>query len=100
MIDRMWRLLSRGANRHPFLWLAVTVAMSVPAWMAARHLGLDTNLKRLLPEHSPSVQWSHELESAVGDGGYFSVLVEGDDEEVLEAAIKDSSVNFTSWWSS
>jgi hypothetical protein len=66
----------------------VTVAVSIPAYLSVRNLGLDTNLKRLLPEHAASVRWSRELEGPVGDGGYFAILIEGDDREDLISVIE------------
>lgn len=72
------------------LWIVLaTVLISVPAWREARRIGLDTDLTRLLPPHSRAVQWSEELEPAVGDGGYFSVIVEGATPEVRREAVRE-----------
>ncbi|MFQ5701792.1 MAG: RND family transporter [Acidobacteriota bacterium] len=87
-MERFWSLISREASRRPFAWLTAVLAISIPAFLQVRHLGLDTNLKRLLPKHSASVRWDRELEKSVGDGGYFSILVEGRDPEVLRRAIE------------
>jgi predicted RND superfamily exporter protein len=84
-------LICQWSTRWALPWVLVTLALCVPAFMSARTLGLDTNLTRLLPAHSPAVLWSEELEPLVGDGGYFSVIVEGGPEETLRGAV-DSMV--------
>jgi predicted RND superfamily exporter protein len=85
---RIWSLIARGSHRHSYLWLGITALLCVPAYFAFRHIGLDTNLKRLLPEHAPSVRWSNELEDAVGDGGYFSILLQSEDADALVEGVE------------
>lgn len=87
-MNRFWTLISRVSHRQPFLCLTVTLILCVPAYFAFRHIGLDTNLKRLLPEHAASVRWSNELEDAVGDGGYFSILMQSKDSTALVEGVE------------
>lgn len=89
MMNHIWSSIARESARRPLLWLAATLILCIPAYLAFQHIGLDTNLKRLLPEHSASVRWSNELEDAVGDGGYFSILMQGDDPVVVLQGIED-----------
>lgn len=88
MMAPLWRWISHSSSRRPGVWLGVALLISLPALIEVRKIGLDTNLKRLLPEHSAAVEWSNRLEEATGDGGYFSLLIEGDDRAVLEAGIE------------
>ena len=77
----------RWSHRLAFLWVGLTVLLTVPAFMRARTLGLDSDLTRLLPQDSPAVQWSRDLEPLVGDGGYFSLIFEHGDPESLQTAV-------------
>ena len=77
----------RWSHRFAFLWIGLTVLLTVPAFMRARTLGLDSDLTRLLPQDSPAVQWSRDLEPLVGDGGYFSLIFEHGDPESLKRAV-------------
>ncbi len=77
----------RWSHRYAFLWVGLTLLLTVPAFMRARTLELDSDLTRLLPQDSPAVQWSRDLEPLVGDGGYFSVIFEGGDPESLAQAV-------------
>lgn len=81
--------ICRWSTRWAAVWIGVTLLLTVPAFMRASTLGLDTDLTRLLPEDSRAVQWSRELESVVGDGGYFSVIVENGEPETLRLAVDD-----------
>ena len=91
MYRRLIDPLCRISGRHPYLCLSLAVLMSIPASLEVRNIRLDTNLRRLLPQNSPSVLWSEELSPVVGDGGYFSVLLEGDDHASLVRAIRESA---------
>jgi predicted RND superfamily exporter protein len=77
----------RWSHRYAFLWIGLTLLLTVPAFMRARTLGLDSDLTRLLPQHSPAVQWSRDLEPLVGDGGYFSLIFEQGDPESLSRVV-------------
>lgn len=90
MFERAVRSLCRLALRRPGLLLALAALASLPAAWQASRIRLDTDLKRLLPRDSPAVRWSRELESTVGDGGYFSVIYEADDAVALEAAVAET----------
>ena len=79
--------ICRWSARWPAAWVLTTVLLCIPAFMSASRLGLDTNLTRLLPDNSSAVKWSEELEPLVGDGGYFSVIVEGGAPEALQNSV-------------
>ncbi len=81
------RAVCRWSHRYAFLWVALTLAVTVPAFMRAQTLGLDSDLTRLLPQDSPAVQWSRDLEPLVGDGGYFSLVFERGDPQSLQQAV-------------
>ena len=81
------RRLARIAARRPWAILALAALACVPAGWQATRIRIDTDLKRLLPTDSRAVRWSRELETTVGDGGYFSLIFEGDDEAALDRAV-------------
>jgi len=91
MFERLARPLLRAALGRPWLMLWFAALLSVPAAWQANRIRLDTDLKRLLPKDSPAVRWSRELETTVGDGGYFSVIYEGDDPAVLGKAVEETA---------
>ena len=84
---RELRAVCRFSYRHAYVLVLLALALSVPAFFEARNLTLDTDLTRLLPRNSEAVRWSERLESAVGDGGYFSVIVEGGSADARRAAV-------------
>ncbi len=92
---RELRAICRWSYRHAFLWVLVTALLCIPAYLSARRLTLDTDLRQLLPEHSSAVVWSEELEPVVGDSGFFSIIFEGADIETLRAAVDDAVVAFS-----
>ncbi len=63
----------------------------MPAAWQASQIRLDTDLKRLLPADSRAVRWSRELEATVGDGGYLSMILEGDDPKALDRAVDEAA---------
>ena len=77
----------RWSHRYAFVWIGLTLLLTVPAFMRARTLALDSDLTRLLPQDSPAVQWSRDLEPLVGDGGYFSLIFEQGDPETLGVVV-------------
>ena len=81
------RTICRWSFRYSYLWILATLVLSVPAFLEVRNLRLDTDLTRLLPQASPAVRWSNELEPVVGDGGYFSLIFEGEDRQQLITAV-------------
>jgi uncharacterized protein len=88
MFERLIRAICRSSARHPYHWLGALFLVSLPAVYEVRKIGLDTDLTRLLPEKSQAVRWTRELEKTVGDGGFFSILFEGDDPAVLLRAVE------------
>ena len=91
MFERLLRPLLRTAIARPGLLLAAAALLCVPAAWQASRIRLDTDLKRLLPADSRAVRWSRELEATVGDGGYFSVILEGDDPKALDRAVEEAA---------
>jgi len=85
------RTICAASCRHPAAWFLVTLLLSLPAFYSIRNLGLDTNLIRLLPSHSPAAEWTRELEKVVSDGGYFTILLESGDREKLIRAVEDTA---------
>jgi hypothetical protein len=87
--------ICRSSLRRPFQWLALTVIISLPAFYQLQQIKVDTNLIRLLPRTSRASVLTRDLERVVSDGGYFTLMVEGDNREVLleavEAAAKEIS---------
>ncbi|MFW6198545.1 MAG: efflux RND transporter permease subunit, partial [Acidobacteriota bacterium] len=86
---RELRALCGLSYRYAGVFLLVALLISIPAALEVRELSLDTDLTRLLPEHSRAVQWSEELEPAVGDGGYFSIIFEDDDRAAVESTVDE-----------
>ncbi len=60
------RPLIRTVVRHPLAVIAVALALSALALMAATRLEIDTDLANLLPEEYPSVQALEKLRATVG----------------------------------
>lgn len=98
--------ICRSVCRYPLIWLFITFIPSIPAFYGINHLALDTDVVRLLPESSPAAQWARKLKTIVGDGGFFTILVNGEDREKLIKAVHETvakveqleeigSVNFT-----
>jgi len=96
---RKWNNLSRAVDdilikicnsscRHPFVWLFITLALSVPAIFGVTKIGLDTNLARLLPEHSPAARWTKKLQSITSEGSYFTIIFESQNQEKLRETIE------------
>lgn len=85
------RALLRAALQRPVMLLVAAGVLSVPAAWQASQIRLDTDLKRLLPNDSRAVRWSRELETTVGDGGYFSLIFEGDDPVALDRAVEETA---------
>ncbi len=86
-LRRFFHLVCENSYRRPWIFLGVTILLSIPALSEVRKINLDTDLTRLLPKHSAAAQWTLALRGAVGDGGYFAVLLEGSDRERLLQAV-------------
>ena len=87
MFDRLVQVIATTSVARPWLPLLAAAVLSVPAAWQARGIRLNPDLTALLADDSPSVKWARELDAAVGDGGYFSVLFEGESVQVLRRAI-------------
>ncbi len=87
-VRRLFLALCASALRRPATWFAASLLLCLPAGWLASQLSLDTNLTRLLPKSSPAATWTRTLEDVVSDGGYFSVLFEGDEREAGLDAVR------------
>jgi len=87
MFKKCVRWLSRSTEKYTYIWLIlITLSCFLSSFFLA-DLRLDTNLIRLLPENSALFQWTNKLRGPIGDGGYFTILIESNDrEKLLEAA--------------
>jgi predicted RND superfamily exporter protein len=83
--------ICRSSSRHPLIWLVATLLLSVPAVLELGRLDLDTNLVRLLPNKSPAAFWTRQLQTAVSDEGYFTILFQSPDKERILPAVKDAA---------
>lgn len=91
MFNRVTDPVCRASVRHPYRLLVMALVLAAVAYPQCQKIRLDTNLKRLLPGDSRAVRWSNELADVVGEGGYFSIILEGDDREALLAATRDAA---------
>lgn len=81
------RWLCRSAQKSTYVWLSFALLFSLVSVYFLLDLRLDTNLVRLLPPKSPITKWTNVLRESVGDGGYFTIVVESDDRKTLIQAI-------------
>jgi len=73
--------LARTSLAHPGLILAVTAALTVLSAWATWHLRLDTDLKSLLPPHTPSVTRLDDLAARIGGQSDLIVEIRSPDPE-------------------
>lgn len=85
------RFICKASVRQPFIWLFILLLILLPVIFGIRHIELDTNLIHLLPDHSTASVWTRKLEKIIGDGGYFTLLLEGSKKEALVSAVKDAA---------
>ncbi len=81
--DRILRALWGSSARRPAVWLAAAAALCLLALPGVTRVGLDTDLVRLLPRHSPAAAWTRALSGSIGDGGYFTVILQSEEREEL-----------------
>ncbi|NIM16778.1 MAG: MMPL family transporter [Candidatus Aminicenantes bacterium] len=75
--------------RHPLLWIMAALVLSIPAILQFSHVGLDTDLIRLLPEDSRATILKKQVDEIVtGSGGFFTILLESPDKEKLTRALE------------
>lgn len=91
LYTKLTAFICRSSLRHPWLWLALTVVISLPAYYQLQRIKVDTNLIRLLPRTSRASVLTRDLEKVVSDGGYFTIMVEGEDREVLLEAVASAA---------
>jgi predicted RND superfamily exporter protein len=68
--------------------MAAAVGLVLLSLAGVKRIGLDTDLVRLLPRHSPAASWTRALAGSIGDGGYFTVILQGEDREGLLRAVR------------
>ncbi len=81
----------RSSGRHPWRWLAATFVLCLPAAIAVRDIGLNTDLLRLLPEQSPASRWTRQIGKVVAEGGNFTIVFQGDDTNKLVQAVESTA---------
>jgi predicted RND superfamily exporter protein len=82
------RTVCKLSLRKPLLVFLLALIPTSAAVYKLKDISLDTNLIRLLPKTSRAAVWTKKLENVVGDGGYFTILLEGTDKETLERAVR------------
>jgi len=90
-LEKKIEILCRSVASHPVLWLILTFIPVLPALYEIQNLGLNSDIARLLPEHSPAAMWTRDLEKVVGDGGFFTILLKGDDRTRLVQAVEETA---------
>jgi len=87
IFDRFISFICKQSLKRPFLWLISALILSIPAVMELSRIGLDTDLIRLLPEHSRAAVLKKKMDNITsGSGGFFAVLLESKDREKLNQA--------------
>jgi len=77
--------------RYPIIFLIAVLLISIPAVQQISHLGLDTDLIRLLPDNNKVVKLKKQFENIIsGSGGFFAILLESSDREKLLQAFHAS----------
>ncbi|MFI5300371.1 MAG: RND family transporter, partial [Polyangiales bacterium] len=83
-LDRLFLRLVTLQVARPFWFLALAVALTVPALLTARQLELHTGLESLLPEDRPSVRELHRAAQRTAGASTLSIVVRGNDQKALE----------------
>lgn len=81
----------KSSLRHPAIWLIASLIVCIPAVFEVQKIGLDTDLIRLLPTHSPAASWTRKLVNVIDDGSYFSILFEGENRDHLLRAVAETA---------
>lgn len=93
--NKLIRKIVGVAFKYPVRMLLITIALTIPTLFLVTKITIDTNLIKLLPSDSPSVQKVKELQDKVGDGGQFIVIFEGDNQDNLKKAIEFSTAKIS-----
>ena len=93
--NKLIRKIVGIAFRSPVRMLLITIALTIPTLFLVTKITIDTNLIKLLPSDSPSVQKVKELQDKVGDGGQFIVIFEGDNQDYLKKAVEYSAAKIS-----
>jgi len=80
-----------SSSKHPFIWFIAVLVLSLPALYGITKIRLNTDLTRLLPDHSPAASWARKLRKITSEGGYFTIIFEGLNRENLMAAIESTA---------
>jgi predicted RND superfamily exporter protein len=81
----------RSICRHPFVWLIITFIPTLPSLYSITGLALNTDVIRLLPGSSPAAMWTKKLENTVSDGGFFTILIKGEDRKKLIRTVEETA---------
>ena len=79
----------RVSQKHPVAVLCALAVLSALALPLAGSLRIDTDLKKLLPRTSKTVQQMDIAIAKVGDLGYFSIVVESSDTDESIRFVKE-----------
>ena len=90
-LQNLLNALARSVCRHPFIWLAITFLPTLPSLYGISRLALNTDVIRLLPDSSPAAMWTKKLEKTVSDGGFFTILIKGDDRAKLIKTVEKTA---------
>ncbi|BCL60122.1 hypothetical protein DGMP_08150 [Desulfomarina profundi] len=90
-LQNLLNALARSVCRHPFIWLVITFLPTLPSFYNISRLALNTDVIRLLPDSSPAAMWTKKLEKTVSDGGFFTILIKGDDRAKLIKTVEKTA---------
>jgi uncharacterized protein len=86
MFSRCIRWICRSSLHSTPVWLVVILFSCLFSAFFLRDISLDTNIARLLPDQNPVSLRMKALREPLGDGGYFTILLEGADRATLQKA--------------
>lgn len=105
MHSRFIRWIVTSTQQFTQIWLIAIVLSCCLAAYFLQYLSLDTNIARLLPDDNPAAISMEKLRTPLGDGGYFTILLESDSRDEMihcadrinEKVAQLSKVAFTSY---
>lgn len=86
MFARSIRWIVQSSHSFFVPWSLVIIASCVFSLLFLKNLRLDTDIARLLPSDNPVAVWMKSLQKPLGDGGYFTLLLESDNRADLHLA--------------
>lgn len=86
--EKFIEFVCKQSLRRPLVWLLASIIISVPFVMQFSHIGLDTDLIRLLPKDSRSAKMKKQVDQVItGSSNFFTILLESNDKEKLREAV-------------